>query len=626
MQLIVGSKFGRERKIRTKNFGKILGCLNFSNLKKPLALCIAILVIISTLSIFGANAIQVEAETPVSYTFGNTAVGTLTNYFATDKDASRFQLTQSGLLQSITAYFKNTGFNAKAAIYTDNNGAPSTLITQSNTQAITASGWQTFTVPQSSLTAGDYWLCVISSSPSSTGTMTAVSTNTHAWKASTYSGEYTSTFGTANGYEKTTTSIYATYIPTSSQALLPTPVPTSTPQPTATPTSTPRPTTTPQPTATPTSTPVPTSTPQPTATPTSTPRPTSTPSPTPTPTATPKPTPTQQYSSLHVDGNKIKDANGNTVILRGVDNSITTWWDAGVGYDAAQYAYMKNWGCNAVRLTISDWDIGYKPGNLGVYSNSAFWTRLDSQVNAAIANGIYPIICGWATMGNSPNGQYSGNVADFIPKYHSWNDYTSVYRQLAQRYANRGVLYEMWNEPLYCNLNTYQTQIQTTVDAIRTYDPSAIIIVQAVGTGDWNTQSLKFVQTNSINRPNIVYCVHQYAWQTTDNSQSAIKAKLGCNGAYTAYADWVLAHGYPVIATEFGIGGNGRDYDVHPMNSWSATWLNNFMIVCDKDGYSGYTAWRWCTSSYDVPWYLLTDWKGTPTTYGTTLKTYYLTH
>jgi len=62
------------------------------------------------------------------------------------KTQSRFQLTQNGVLQSITTYFTSVGFNAKAAIYTDNNGAPSNLITQSSTQTITTSGWQTFTV------------------------------------------------------------------------------------------------------------------------------------------------------------------------------------------------------------------------------------------------------------------------------------------------------------------------------------------------------------------------------------------------------------------------------------------------------------------------------------------------
>ena len=155
---------------------------------------------------------------------------TLTNYFRTDKDASKFQLTQSGFLQSITVYFQTSGFNAKAAIYTDDYGEPSTLIAQSASQAVTASGWKTFTVPQTSLTAGYYWLCVVSDTSASLGAMTPTSSNTHAWKFAPYSGEFSSAFGTPAGYEKTMTSIYATLSATTSN-----PAPTPSPNPTNSP-------------------------------------------------------------------------------------------------------------------------------------------------------------------------------------------------------------------------------------------------------------------------------------------------------------------------------------------------------------------------------------------------------
>jgi endoglucanase len=345
----------------------------------------------------------------------------------------------------------------------------------------------------------------------------------------------------------------------------------------------------------------------------------------PTPTPSPTPMPTQTVTGLHVDGNKLKDAKGNVVVLRGVDDSCTTWLDAGVGYDDAQFSYMRDWGCNAVRITISDWDIGYTPGNLGVYENSAFWTKLDSQVDAAIDNGIYPIICGWATMGISPDGVYAGNVANFIPKYHSWADFISVYTQLAQRYAGKNVIYELWNEPLYCPLATYQTQMETAVDVIRTYDANAIVIVQAVSTGDWDGWNLEFVQTHPISKPNIVYCHHHYAYYGTygDPSPSAIQYLLGSNGAYTMYADWVIANGYPVIFTE--IGPNGAP-DEPAFNSQHAAWLNGFMSTTDALGYSGYTAWRWATPQYVGNDALLADWNGSPTTYGQVLRDYYLTH
>ena len=212
---------------------KTASSMNLRKLNKPTALCLSLLIILSMLSFLGTTAIPVKAATAGSFDFGNNSIGTITNYFTTDKDASRFQLTQSGLLQSITAYFQTFGFNAKTAIYADDSGVPSTLITQSTSQAITTSGWKTFTVPQSSLTAGYYWLCVISDSGTSLGAMTPTSTNTHAWKFGPYSGEYTSTFGTPAGYEKTMSSIYATCIATSSTPTT-TPTPAPSPSPTLT--------------------------------------------------------------------------------------------------------------------------------------------------------------------------------------------------------------------------------------------------------------------------------------------------------------------------------------------------------------------------------------------------------
>jgi len=198
--------------MKTHNTGKIVHLINPRKLTKPAALCISALFIMSILSAFAFCA--VHGATASTATFGNTAIGSQANYFGTDKDASRFQLTQNGQVQSITTYFTSTGFSAKAAIYTDNNGAPNTLIAQSSSQSVTTTGWTTFTVTQSALTPGYYWLCVISSSSSATGTMTSSSSNTHAWKNTVYANEYTSTFGTPTGYEQTTTSIYATYTPT----------------------------------------------------------------------------------------------------------------------------------------------------------------------------------------------------------------------------------------------------------------------------------------------------------------------------------------------------------------------------------------------------------------------------
>ena len=209
--------------------------------KQPLALSLCLLIFCSfvafevgasssaqaVISSFGSVSLS---STPTVATFGNTEIGALANYFGTAKDASRFQLTQNGVLQSITVYFANTGYNAKTAIYTDNNGAPSALITQSNSQTVTSTGWNTFTTPQITLMAGTYWLCTVSSSNSAMGKMSQ-STTINAWKPTAYANEYTSTFGAPTGYDTTPTSIFATINPTT---ITPTPAATPTPSPTPT--------------------------------------------------------------------------------------------------------------------------------------------------------------------------------------------------------------------------------------------------------------------------------------------------------------------------------------------------------------------------------------------------------
>jgi hypothetical protein len=187
-------------------------------------LCSVIVIAILCSAVF-FNVMAVKAATN---TFGNTNVGSSTNYFGTDKDATRFYLNEVGVAQSISAYFANSGFSAKAAIYTDSGGVPGNLVTQSSSQNVGQTGWNTFGVSAISLNPGYYWICVVSSSSAAIGRMSASSANDHYWKASSYSSEFTSSFGVSVGYEATKTSIYVTY---SSSAQAPTPAPSPTPSP-----------------------------------------------------------------------------------------------------------------------------------------------------------------------------------------------------------------------------------------------------------------------------------------------------------------------------------------------------------------------------------------------------------
>ena len=585
---------------------KPLNFINLRKLAKPAALSISVLFIINMVSFFALT--RVQAATPVLYTFGNTAIGTLTNEFATDKDASRFQLSQDGAVQSITAYFKTTGFSAKAAIYTDNNGAPSTLITQSNAQAVSVSGWQTFTIPQTSITAGYYWLCIVSSSVSSTGAMTTTSANTHAWRSTPYSGEYTSNFGTPTGYEKTATSIYATYLlPTSTPIPTPTPTPTPTPAPSTIPTPAPSPT----PSPTPKPTPVPTSTPTPT------------PMQTPTPTPTSSPAKSQGLSALHVDGNRLKDANGNVVILRGVIFDVTEQSDH---ISQTQFNYMKSWGCNVVRLNVQCYELEDSHDSSGRINNPTLLSWIDNAVTCSTNAGLYVILNGFHTSSgpSGSNPRIPNNRLDYYMTHDwTWTQWLNLWKQYATRYGNNpNVIYELINEPLYVSASDYQTHMRTAIDQIRTHNANAICVVQASSSANWQGCSFNFEKTNPISRSNVIYSYHLYGGNCQDNTQSHIMYHFGSNGAYSAYADWMLANGRCVMATEFGGGQNQRE---PPWNSWQTVFIQNFMTALDSNGYSGYTAHQWMINggAYEQ---LLSDWSGKSTDYGTVVKNYYLSH
>ncbi|MFB3888243.1 MAG: hypothetical protein ACE14S_02050 [Candidatus Bathyarchaeia archaeon] len=141
-------------------------------------------------------------------TFGNTVVGSRTLRVSKNKEATRFQLTQPGTLQSINVYFVNSGFSAKTAIYSDANGAPNKLIAQSSSQNVGKSGWNRFPVTQISLPAGYYWLSVVTSSSSAMLRSAAGAARQHCIRTTTYAAEFTSVFGLPK-YDSSATSIYA---------------------------------------------------------------------------------------------------------------------------------------------------------------------------------------------------------------------------------------------------------------------------------------------------------------------------------------------------------------------------------------------------------------------------------
>ncbi len=358
--------------------------------------------------VFASLVVQpITVNAAATLTFGNTTVGTQSNPIAYHKDSSKFQLTSPGTIQSITVYFETSRFNVKTAIYSDSNGEPGVLISQSSSLYIRSAGWTTFDVPRKTLSAGNYWLAVVADSSRAQGRISysgSEITHVEREEEARYSNEFTTTFGTISMADSGSAVIYATYVPSA----LPTPnidptLPPN-PSPTATPTLTPKPTSiasstsTPLPTAssTPrqrpwpfwiqmptwTATPTVTTAPTPTATPTpiSSPAPITTPTPTPivvqtpdpTPTATPvptlssSPTPTQTQNQVPMpapntgftptqSSNPLAGPNvgvySNSACT--TDKTSITWGSITAGGTTSQTVYVKNTGTATMTLSLA---------------------------------------------------------------------------------------------------------------------------------------------------------------------------------------------------------------------------------------------------------------------------------
>ena len=152
-------------------------------------------------------------------TFGQTTPFTGSAPSSADRCwASKFTLSEDGDVTKVTAFFdydsgnsSNAGDNVKAVIYADSSGSPGALMAASAGVAIGA-GDQTvdFTVSVS-LTAGDYWLGVVSDSFNSRINSNLGAGGSYARKESFTYASPPDPFGTPDATGATAFGIYATY-------------------------------------------------------------------------------------------------------------------------------------------------------------------------------------------------------------------------------------------------------------------------------------------------------------------------------------------------------------------------------------------------------------------------------
>ncbi len=309
--------------------------------------------------------------------------------------------------------------------------------------------------------------------------------------------------------------------------------------------------------------------------------------------------------ALSVWGNHIVDGQGHIITLVGASRWALEFECHGDGhYSVADFAAMRAWGMNAVRLTLS----------------SAYWLNLRglcpdyrATVAAAIANaeaaGLYvmPVLQLETPYPNS-NEIFHGGSLYAMPDMNA----VPFWRGLATQYANDPrVIFEIYSEPhdvswaLWRNggqvpiRNTsYGTPgMQALVSLVNGLAPNRLVVVGGLTYAfDLSGVSAGY----AISGRNIVYTTHPYDYSN--------KQPWAWPGAFLN-----LAQRVPVIASEFGEFDRGAHY--------------NQLVIRQFQGLrTGYFAWAWTAGNGTTDLLAAGGWNGTPSPYGRYIRAAMLGH
>jgi hypothetical protein len=357
--------------------------------------------------------------------------------------------------------------------------------------------------------------------------------------------------------------------------------------------------------------PAPTSTPAPTATPTPTATPAPTATPVPTATPTPAPTPAGAASPLHVQGNRLVNAAGQAVVLRGVNRSGTEsacvlnggWGFSEGPLDQASVNALKTWKVAIVRMPLNEdcW-LGINGVN-PTWSGANYQQAIKAYVNLLNQNGIYAILdLHWNAAGTAlATSQKPMADADHAPAF--WSSVASAFK------GNNAAIFELYNEPYpdnqqnstaawtcwrdggTCSGVAFQAAgMQTLVNAVRATGATNVIALGGVGYSDYLSQWLAYKPNDPLG--NLAAAWHVYNFNAC-NSQSC----------WDTTAAPLIAQ-VPVLTTETGT------------DTCDSVWWNSFLTWLDahQTSYQAWTWDNWGTACSALS--LVTDYAGTATTYG----------
>jgi endoglucanase len=330
-------------------------------------------------------------------------------------------------------------------------------------------------------------------------------------------------------------------------------------------------------------------------------------------------------AQLHVSGNKLLNASGQQVILRGVNRSGAEYSCVnGTGIfdgemDQAAINAMKSWGINAVRMPLNEacWN-GESYVN-SAYSGANYQTAIKNEVALMNASGLDVILDLHWTDGaytGPSNGCTSAEAICQKPMPDSaqaipfWSSVATAFK------GNDAVIFDLFNEPYASRADNNNTTegwqcwetgspctginypvagMQQMITAVRNAGANNVIMLGGEEYANDLTDWLQFEPTDPDH--NLVASWHSYNFNAC-STQSC----------WTSQVAPVIA-AVPVIAGEIG------------ENDCSGSYINPLTTWLDSES-TGYLAWAWnadfnCSSGPG----LITDYvPGDPTAFGAAYK------
>ena len=218
----------------------------------------------------------------------------------------------------------------------------------------------------------------------------------------------------------------------------------------------------------------------------------------------PPPPPPPPSNGLHVSGNKLLDANGTAVVLRGVDRAGTEYMCAqGNGITdgpsgSSEFAPMVSWKINSVFIGLNEdcW-LGIN-GVKSQYGGQNYINAIKAEVSAAEANGLFPVVAFFwgdpgselANSSDDPNG--GGQPAlpdnDHAPLF--WEEVADTFK------SDPNVIFRLQEEPHPAGNSSGSSAWTCWSQGDVQYSPSS---VNAFGTAPTPTGNVSHCNEKSTN-------------------------------------------------------------------------------------------------------------------------------